>query len=130
MAEKSAALTGRRLRLGQRGEQLAARHLAACGYQILAHNYRWRAGEIDLVARHNATLVFVEVRTRSSTTFGVPEESLTPRKRRHLITTAQHYLQAHALEEVNWRIDFVAVELSTQGAVQRITLIENAITAT
>jgi putative endonuclease len=81
------------------------------------------------VARHNATWVFVEVRTRSSAAFGVPEESLTPRKRRHLITAAQYYLQAHALGEVNWRIDFVAVELSAQGAVKRIALIENAITA-
>ena len=128
MAEKkSAALSGARLRLGRRGEQLAAQKLAAAGYAILACNYRCPAGEIDLVARQNDTLVFVEVRTRRGAAFGLPEESLTARKRRHLITAAQHYVQAHAPAQAAWRIDFVAVEFSVRGELKRIEIIENAI---
>jgi putative endonuclease len=120
-------MTRTRLNLGRRGEQLAEQKLAASGYAILARNYRCRAGEIDLVARQGETVVFVEVRTRRGTAFGLPEASLTPRKRQHLIAAAQTYLQASQLEEVPWRIDVVAVELSPRGDLLRVDIIENAI---
>jgi putative endonuclease len=120
-------MTRTRVSLGRRGEQLAEEKLAASGYAILARNYRCRAGEIDLVARHGETLVFVEVRTRRGEAFGLPEASLTPRKRQHLIAAAESYLQAQALADAAWRIDFVAVELSSRGDLLRVDLIENAI---
>ncbi len=120
-------MTRTRLNLGRLGERLAQQKLTAGGYAILARNYRCRAGEIDLVARQGETVVFVEVRTRRGIAFGLPEASLTPRKRQHLIAAAQTYLQANQLEQAPWRIDVVAVELSHQGALLRVDVIENAI---
>jgi len=72
--------------------------------------------------------VFVEVRTRRGNRFGTPEESVTARKRAHIIASAQHYLQEHEALEADWRIDAVAIVLSTSGRVQRIDVIENAVT--
>ncbi len=68
-----------RQRLGRWGEGVAATHLEAHGYTILARNWRCAAGEIDLVARDGETLVFVEVKTRRGRAYGAPEEALTPR---------------------------------------------------
>ncbi len=114
--------------LGRRGEQLAAERLTALGYVIVERNFRCPAGEIDLVARWQDTWVFVEVRTRRGDRYGTPEESITARKRAHMIASAQHYLQARALEDVAWRIDAVAVGLSAAGEVLRVDVIENAVT--
>lgn len=120
-------MTRTRVSLGRWGEQLAEQKLTASGYAILARNYRCRAGEIDLIARAGETLVFVEVRTRRGEAFGLPEASLTRPKRQHLIAAAESYLQANQLTEAAWRIDVVAVELSSQGNLLRVDIIENAI---
>jgi putative endonuclease len=120
-------MTRQRQHLGRRGEALAAERLAALGYTLVARNYRCAAGEIDLVARRGEAWVFVEVRTRRGGRFGTPEDSITLRKRQHLIAAAQTYLQAHQLADVAWRIDVVAVELSSRGELVRVDVIENAI---
>jgi putative endonuclease len=120
-------MTSSRQHLGRCGESLAAEKLTALGYAIVARNYRCPAGEIDLIARHGETWVFVEVRTRRGGKFGTPEESITPRKRQHLIAAAQSYLQEKQLTEVPWRIDLVAVELSARGELLRVDVIENAV---
>ncbi len=116
-----------RVRLGRRGEALAAGKLESLGYTLVARNYRCPHGELDLVARHGETWVFVEVRTRRGDGFGSPEASITPRKQAHLIASAQHYLQAHNLADVPWRIDAVAVDLGPNGALRRLDVIENAV---
>lgn len=116
-----------RMQLGQRGEQLAVTQLQARGYTLIERNYRCAVGEIDVVTQRGAQWVFVEVRARRGQGFGTPEESLTPRKRAHLVAAAQHYLQAHALENVDWRIDFVAVAFSPTGELLRVDIIENAV---
>ena len=113
--------------LGRRGESLAADWLAALGYEIRARNYRCRAGEIDLVTRYAGRWVFVEVRTRRGGRFGTPEESLTARKRQHMIASAQHYLLEHGQLEADWRIDAVAVVIAPDGQVERLDVIENAV---
>ena len=83
-----------RTRLGTRGEKIAGLHLQAQGYEILATNFRCQWGEVDIVARDGACLVFVEVRTRRNTTsFGTPEESLSKKKRDRLVATAETYIQ-------------------------------------
>ncbi len=120
-------MTKARLNLGRLGEQLAAEKLQASGYAMVARNYRCPAGEIDLIARQQDDWVFVEVRTRRGRAFGTPEESITLRKRAHLIAAAQNYLQANALDNVAWRIDFVAVELTPRGQLLRVTHLENAV---
>ena len=107
--------------LGQWGEALAAEYLLNNGYTIIARNERTPYGEIDLIVqqitqkdtelRNNpGVTVFVEVKTRTSKKFGYPEQSVTPRKLENLLSSAQHYLQEHAKEEVDWRIDVIAIE--------------------
>ena len=120
-------MSGRERRVGDRGESLAADYLERGGYVIERRNYRCPAGEIDLVARCGLVYVFVEVKTRRSHRFGLPEESLTSRKQAHLIATAQTYLQDHGAESAPWRIDVVAVELDSAGTVRKIRQIENAV---
>jgi putative endonuclease len=79
---------------GARAEALAAEHLRAHGLAIVARNYRTRFGEIDVIAREGAMLVFVEVRMRRSASFGGPLASITPAKRRRLVLAARGYLAA------------------------------------
>jgi putative endonuclease len=77
---------------GAAAEALAAEYLAARGLAILVRNYRCRSGEIDLIARDRDTLVFVEVRLRSSAAFGGAAASITAAKRRRIARAARHYL--------------------------------------
>jgi putative endonuclease len=113
--------------VGRRGEQLAARHLASKGYEIVAHNWRCEVGELDLVARDGACLVLVEVRTRRGRALGTPEESVTAAKQARLVALAEAYVQA-----ADWpgevRIDLVAVEMDRRGRVVRLEHYENAVT--
>ncbi len=116
-----------RQRLGRWGEGVAATHLEAQGYVILAHNWRCAAGEIDLVVRDGETVVFVEVKTRRGRAYGAPEEALTPRKAQKLLQLGAQYCYEHELNDVNWRIDLVAVELDTRGLLLRCDHIPNAV---
>jgi len=109
------------------GENLARDFLAKNGYQILETNYRCPEGEIDIIARHEDTLVFVEVRTKKSQQFGSPEESITPTKMARLRTVAAHYGQTHSNLPPLWRIDVIAIVLNQRERVLRIELIENAV---
>ncbi len=93
---------------GRRAEERAAEFLRSLGYQIIARNYRWQGGEVDLIARDGDWLVFVEVKARSSRAYGLPEEAITPRKRRRLLRTAQRYLQQHPTD-LPVRFDVVAL---------------------
>ena len=104
-----------RARLGAQGEAIASAHLESEGLAIASRNYRTRYGEIDLVARDGDTIVFVEVKTRRTSAYGSPEESITARKREHLARTAALYLQEHGLEHQPWRIDLVAITLQANG---------------
>ncbi len=83
--------------LGTAAEQRAAEHLAATGLRLVERNYRCRGGEIDLVMRDGAQLVFVEVRYRSGGSFGSAAESVDARKQGRLIVAAEHYLQRHRI---------------------------------
>lgn len=112
---------------GIRGEKLAADFLKKHGYLILETNYRRPEGEIDIVARQEDCLVFVEVRTKGSRQFGTPEESITPAKIAKLRTVAGYYRQTRDDLPEDWRIDVVAVELDGAGEPRRIELIENAV---
>lgn len=113
--------------LGQRGEQLAADQLTTLGYSIMDRNFYCGVGEIDIVARRSDLWIFVEVRTRRGRKYGTPEESITPRKRAHLIAAAQTYLQAKEIGDVDWQIALVAVEFGPAGQLLRVDVIENAI---
>lgn len=116
-------MTNRRAELGRRGEAQAVKRLKAKGYKVLETNYRGRRGEIDVVAEKGKTLVFIEVRTKASTAFGKPEESISSAKRPHLVATAQQYLQEHNAADRDWRIDLVAVEYGPDGRLARLDVV-------
>jgi putative endonuclease len=116
-----------RRELGASGERIAREYLKAHHYKILEANFRCPLGEIDIVAQKDEWLVFVEVRTKSSSAFGTPEESLTKAKKDKLVNLALSYLQTHECLSPLWRIDVVAVEMWRDGKVSRVELIENAI---
>lgn len=116
-----------RLRLGRQGEDLAVAELARRGYQIIERNWRCEAGEVDIVAREGSAWVFVEVRTRRSTRFGSPEESVTHAKQARMIVVAEHYLAEHELAEVDWRLDLVAVVVGRRGQPVRVSVLQNAV---
>ena len=109
------------------GEKLARDFLGKNGYQILETNYRCQQGEVDIIAGHGDTLVFIEVRTKRSQQFGSPEESITPAKMARLRAVAAHYGQNHDNLPPSWRIDVIAIQLKQNGHPSRIELIENAI---
>jgi putative endonuclease len=117
----------KRRNVGILGERLARDFLSKNGYQILETNYRCPVGEIDIIARHGDTLVFVEVRTKKSRQFGSPEESITPVKMARLRAVAAHYGQTHDNLPPSWRIDVIAIVLNQREKVSRIELIENAV---
>jgi putative endonuclease len=81
-----------RLDLGASGEEAVADWYRAAGYEILARNWRCREGELDIVAAFGKTLVFCEVKTRRTTTFGTPAEAITMTKQRRLRTLAARWL--------------------------------------
>jgi len=113
--------------VGATGEKLARNFLKKKGYRIRQTNFRCREGEIDIVAERKGYLVFVEVRTKTGSSFGSPEESVTAAKKEKLVATALSYLDSHRDLPDNWRIDFVGVELDQNGRATRIELIENAV---
>ncbi len=97
------------LRLGERGEALAWNFLRKEGYAILEKNYRTRFGEIDVIARKQDVVVFLEVKTRRDHTFGPPQESVDWKKRQKLSRTAEAYLQAKGLENRPARFDILSI---------------------
>jgi putative endonuclease len=113
--------------LGRWGEDLAARHLLAKGYEVVARNWRCEAGELDLVIRDGDCLAFVEVRTRRGRAMGTPEESITAAKQARLSALGEAYVQAHDWPG-HWRIDVVAVEVDRRGRLLRLDHYENAVT--
>jgi putative endonuclease len=109
--------------LGQEGEDLAARFLIKHGYTIIERNYRTRSGEIDLIARHEGHVVFVEVKTRTTNAYGPPELAVTPRKQIRMIKAALGYIKYKKLDQVACRFDVVAVSGAGEHTVE---LIQNA----
>ena len=118
-----------RQKLGRWGEQLAAKYLESHGYKVLDRNWRCLRGEIDLVAEEGDVLVFVEVKTRRGREYGTPEEALTRTKAKRLLELGQHYMLERDLEDVEWRVDLVAVELDRQGKLLRFEHVPNAVWA-
>jgi putative endonuclease len=107
-------MTRERRLLGQAGEALAANALKKHGYKILTRNYRTPYGEIDLIARHGDTLVFIEVKLRRSEIFGSPQAAVTTAKQRHLKLAAHYYLHQQRFEDVKVRFDVVAITMAGQ----------------
>jgi putative endonuclease len=84
---------GHHQQLGAAGEELAAQWYTSAGYEILARNWRCRDGELDLVARGYGTVVFCEVKSRTSSRFGVPAEAVSVAKQRRIRGLAARFLR-------------------------------------
>ncbi len=123
----SKTLKAARQGLGRTGERLAAEELTRQGYSIVERNFRCRYGEIDLIAEEGDDLVFVEVKTRRGSVYGLPEEAVTPRKQQKIVQVATYYLDLHACSERSWRIDVVAVQLSANGRFEEIRVYQHAV---
>lgn len=112
-----------RRRQGDEAEELAAQILSQRGYQILQRNYTCRGGELDIIAEKEGVLCFVEVRSLSSTRFGLPQDTIRYPKQQRMITAAKHYLQAlHHTPPC--RFDVVAIYPTPSGT--QLDLIEGA----
>lgn len=102
-------MTANKKMVGQQGETLAAKHLRRKGYKIIARNVRTRQGEIDIVAKHKGVLVFAEVKTRRSESYGHPKQALTPDKQRRISMAALAYLKKHNAMQHPARFDVVTI---------------------
>lgn len=96
--------------LGQQYEQLALQYLQQQGLVLVQQNYQCKAGEIDLVMRDAATLVFVEVKYRASSAFGGALAAVSYTKQQKLLRTSRWYLQQHRLSNTPCRLDVLAIE--------------------
>ena len=114
-----------RITLGRWGEQVAADYLIQHGYTLMGRNLRTPHGEIDILARQADSLVFIEVKTRSSDSLGYPEISITPKKFSHMVSAAQAYLLAHPDIESAWRIDVISIQSMSPGQPPDIVHFEN-----
>ena len=103
-------MTRHRQSLGETGENLAVQTLTDRGYAILARRYRTRHGEIDIVAEHEGTVVFVEVRARATAEFGRAADSVTDAKQRKVTAMAVDYLARHHITNRPCRFDVVAID--------------------
>ena len=113
-------------RLGRSGERVAARYLRRRGFCIVAERVCSTWGEIDLVAIQGRTVVFVEVKTRSSDAYGQPEEAVTYEKQRRLTRLALAFLSRHDLLNCKARFDVVSVLWSPQAWFPQIHHIQDA----
>ena len=115
--------------LGKNGEDEAVKYLEKQGYTIIERNFMCKQGEIDIIALNEKYLVFVEIKSRTSNEFGLPSESVTERKKKHMIKAIQYYLYKRNLENVNIRIDVIEVyvkdEKYTINHIKQIIWIDN-----
>jgi putative endonuclease len=110
---------------GLEAEKLAATFLANHGLKLVMQNYHCRFGEIDLIMTDAKTLVFIEVKLRSSSQFGGAAASITPQKQQKMILTAQHYLQQYVKNQSQTACRFDAI-LMNKADMQNIEWIRNA----
>ena len=108
---------------GISGERMAVEYLTSKGYRILAQNYRYLKAEVDILAQKDNCLAAVEVKTRSTTDFGAPEEFLKPAQIQRIIKAVDYFVNSKDLD-VEVRFDVIAILLTDQGS--ELEHIENA----
>lgn len=100
---------------GYEGENLAANYLKDNGYRLITRNYSTKFGEIDIICQDGNTLVFVEVKTKTNSDFGLPEEMFTKAKLAKVKKIATYYLLKNHLNNISCRIDLIAIDLCENG---------------
>jgi putative endonuclease len=112
------------LYLGKFGEESAIALLKNNGYRILARNYKTKLGEIDIIARDKDTVCFIEVKTRHSDRFGLPQEAISRSKQRHIAKVALMFLKENNLLDKRARFDVISIMHSEDTS--KLDLIKNA----
>ena len=108
--------------LGREGEELAARYLETEGYEIIETNFNCGFGEIDIIAKKENELAFVEVKTRTQTFFGMPVDSVNVPKQRHIYKTAEYYI--YKTNAYNYEVSFDVIEVYVNQNNQKYSLAE------
>jgi putative endonuclease len=106
-------VTHARRALGASGEEAVARWYHQRGYEVVARNWRCAEGELDLILRRGRTIVFCEVKTRTSTAFGVPAEAVTASKQRRLRGLGMRWLRESGVRAAEIRFDVASVLAGT-----------------
>lgn len=122
-------VTDHRKAVGRRGEEAAKGFLRRRGIRILTENFVCAAGEIDLIGRERDTVVFFEVKARTSDAFGPPQLAVHRRKQRQIVRAAQWYLAEQRTREVPCRFDVLAVTFPEEGGSPRIDWVRDAFPA-
>ncbi len=112
--------------IGNYGENLARKYIEEKGYYLLEQNYLCKLGEIDLIARDNDYICFIEVKTRYSQRYGSPLESITSSKQKKIYRTAQYYICIKNIHKSHFRFDAIEVIISNDDRKPYINLIKNA----
>jgi putative endonuclease len=107
------------IEIGKKGEDIAVDYLKGLNYEIVSRNFRYGRIEIDIIAKHQDILVFVEVKTRSAVTYGFPEESVDETKQEAIQDCAEEFISRE-----NWegdiRFDIIAINLSEPSGINHI----------
>ncbi len=117
-------MLNKKQKFGKKSESLAASYLKKQGYKILELNYRSMLGEIDIIAKDKNTIVFVEVKARSSNLYGNPKYAVTPKKQKKISMVALYYLKTTNQNKISARFDVISISPFNQNS--DIELIKNA----
>ena len=112
--------------LGKLGEDIAANHISKNGYIILERNFRTKIGEIDIIARQDNYLVFIEVKTRKSINFGYPREAVDKAKQLKIINIGNLYLAQKKQFNNHIRFDVIEIMLYSNNEIKSIIVLKNA----
>jgi putative endonuclease len=112
-------------KIGRWGEEIASVYLQKKGYKFIDANVRTPHGEIDIILQYHEVIIFVEVKTRTSSFYGPPEMAMTRQKQLNMFNSAEHYAEEH--EIIHWQIDAVSVEGKPNSEEPRITHFEDII---
>ena len=94
---------------GKIGEDIAIKYLEQLGYKIIERNFECKQGEIDIIAKDKEEIVFIEVKTRTSVTYGFPKEAVDKTKKKHIYWSTEYYIYSRNLENYPIRIDVIEV---------------------
>lgn len=113
------------LSVGKLGEEIASNFIHKKGYQIIEKNYYCRWGEIDLIAKENNKIHFIEIKTRIGIDKGQPYESINKHKIRKLMRTIQFYLLNREIKSYKLSLDVISIILNSQKEVEKLDYFEN-----
>jgi len=103
-----------KIKIGKKGEEIACRFLKKNGYKIIARNFRKKIGEIDIIAEKGDTIIFVEVKTRKNTKFGLPQEYVNKSKIDKMVKTASMFLTENSMWDRPVRFDVIGISLENE----------------